>query len=135
MTGRSLPGLAIRRPVTIMMLLLTIIGMGVIAARRTPVEFMPPMDFPFLGVYIPYPGATPAQTEQEIAIPAEGEFQTLRGLREMFTHSDSNGCWIGSSPKAGSCAPTKLSSQSPTMPPPIPSGTVTRMRKGKPQWR
>lgn len=90
----SLPGFAIRRPVTVMMLLVTVVGLGFIAVRRTPIEFMPPMDLPFLGVYIPFPNATPAQVEQEIAIPAEGEFRTLRGLRELNTNSDSDGCWI-----------------------------------------
>ena len=37
----SLPALAIRRPVTVVMLLVTVVGLGVIAFRRTPVEFMP----------------------------------------------------------------------------------------------
>lgn len=91
---RSLPELALKRPVTVMMLLITVMSFGLIAAMRTPVEFMPPMDLPFLGAYIPYPGATPAQTEQEIAIPAEGEFRTLPNLRQMYSNSSSDGCFV-----------------------------------------
>ena len=90
----SLPALAIRRPVTVMMLTITVMSFGAISATRTPVEFMPPLDLPFLGAYIPYPGNTPAQVEQEIAIPAEGEFRTLPNLENMFSHSDSNGAFI-----------------------------------------
>jgi len=90
----SLPAFAIKRPVTITMLFITLLGFGGLAAKRIPVEFMPPMDLPFLGVYIPYPGATPAQVEQEIAIPAEGEFKTLPGLSEIFTNASDGGCFV-----------------------------------------
>ncbi|MCH7910930.1 MAG: efflux RND transporter permease subunit, partial [Candidatus Hydrogenedentes bacterium] len=92
--GRSLPELAMSRPVAVSMLLITLIGLGVIAAQRTAVEFLPPMDLPFLGAFIPYLGATPAQVEQEIAIPAEGQFRTLPNLREMHTNSNTDGCFI-----------------------------------------
>jgi len=91
---RSLPALALARPVTVTMLLITLIGFGAITAVRIPIEFMPPMDLPFLGAFIPYPNATPAQVEQEIAIPAEGEFRTLPNLAEMYTNSSSDGTFI-----------------------------------------
>lgn len=90
----SLPEFAMKRPVTITMAVITVIGFGLIAAQRTAVEFMPPMDLPFLGAFIPYVGATPAQVEQEIAIPAEGEFRTLPNLRQMYTNSSGDGCFI-----------------------------------------
>ncbi|PCJ51214.1 MAG: hypothetical protein COA73_18210 [Candidatus Hydrogenedentota bacterium] len=91
---RSLPALALARPVTVTMMLITLIGFGAITAVRIPIEFMPPMDLPFLGAFIPYPNATPAQVEQEIAIPAEGEFRTLPNLAEMYTNSSSDGTFI-----------------------------------------
>lgn len=91
---RSLPALALKRPVTVTMLLITVMSFGLIAATRTPVEFMPPMDLPFLGAFIPYVGATPAQVEQEIAIPAEGEFRTLPNLRQMYSNSSGDGCFV-----------------------------------------
>lgn len=91
----NLPDFSMRHPVTVSMAVVTVIGFGLIALQRTSVEFMPPMDFPFLGAFIPYPGATPAQVEQEIAIPAEGEFQTISGLKHMFSNSSSEGCFIG----------------------------------------
>lgn len=90
----SLPEFAMKRPVTVTMIVITIIGLGVIAVRRTAVEFMPPMDLPFLGAFIPYVGATPAQVEQEIAIPAEGEFRTLPNLDQLYTNSSGDGCFI-----------------------------------------
>ncbi len=90
----SLPEFAMKHPVTISMIVLSVTGFGLISLQRTPAEFMPPMELPYLGAFIPYFGATPAQVEQEIAIPAEGEFQTLPGLRHMGTHSSGDGCFI-----------------------------------------
>lgn len=91
----TLPEFAMKHPVTIAMIVLSVVSFGLISLARTPAEFMPPMDLPFLGAFIPYFGATPAQVEQEIAIPAEGEFQTLPGIKHMSTNSSSDGCFIG----------------------------------------
>ncbi len=91
----SLPEFAMKHPVTISMIVLSVVGFGLISLKRTPAEFMPPMELPFLGAFIPYFGATPAQVEQEIAIPAEGEFQTLPGIKHMSTNSSSDGAFIG----------------------------------------
>src|SRR5690606_11889663 len=46
------------------------------------------------GAFVPYVGATPAQVEQEIAIPAEGEFRTIPGVRQLYTNSSGDGCFI-----------------------------------------
>jgi len=91
----SLPEFAMKHPVTISMIVLSVVSFGLISLKRTPAEFMPPMELPYLGAFIPYFGATPAQVEQEIAIPAEGEFQTLPGVKHMSTNSSSEGCFVG----------------------------------------
>lgn len=91
----SLPGLSTRHPVTVLMLLSCVIGAGVIAADRMPLKFLPEMDFPFINCFIPYPGATPQQVEREIAIPAEGEFRTIPGLRRITSYSNPDGCRLG----------------------------------------
>jgi len=77
------------------MIVISLLGLGIIAWIRIPLEFAPKLDFPYLGVYVPYAGATPEQVENEIAIPAEGEFRTLSNLQRIVTNSDGNGCWVG----------------------------------------
>lgn len=91
----SLPSLSMRHPVTVLMLLSCVIGAGIIAMDRMPLKFLPEMDFPFINCFIPYPGATPAQVEREIAIPAEGEFRTIPGLKRIISNSNSDGCHVG----------------------------------------
>lgn len=90
----SLPALAIRRPVTMCMLVILLVTLGLICWPRLPLEFTIKMDFPAMRVMIPYPGATPEQVENEVSIPAEGEFKTVPGLRRISSTSDSGGCYI-----------------------------------------
>lgn len=91
----SLPEIAIKRPVTVVMICVSLLGLGAIAWSRIPVEFIPRMDFPYIRCVIPYPGATPEQVVNEIAIPAEGEFRTISRLKRITTTSNSEGCSVG----------------------------------------
>ena len=90
----SLPNFALRHPITIMMIFVSSITMGMIAWYKMPLKFLPDMEFPFIGCYIPYPGATPEQVEKEVAIPAEGEFRTIPHIKTISSSSDSNGCYV-----------------------------------------
>lgn len=91
----SLPGIAIRHPIAVTMLAISIVGLGIIAWFRLPLKFLPEMDFPFIVCFVPYPGATPEQVEKEVAIPAEGEFSTIPHLTRISTTSTGDGCRIG----------------------------------------
>jgi hydrophobic/amphiphilic exporter-1 (mainly G- bacteria), HAE1 family len=90
----TLPGFAIHRPITVIMLSLTMLGLGGIAWYRLPLNFLPRAESPFVLCIFPYPGAGPAQVEQQIAIPVEGEFRTIPGLSRIETISGSNNCKV-----------------------------------------
>ena len=90
----SLPEFSLHRPVTVIMVVVTLLGLGAVAWHKIPLEFFPKMNFPFIGCMIPYPGATPEQVEKEVAIPAEGEFRTIAHLERISTSSDANGCMV-----------------------------------------
>ncbi|MCX5771878.1 MAG: efflux RND transporter permease subunit, partial [Candidatus Hydrogenedentes bacterium] len=70
----SLPEFAIRRPITTILMIVTLVGLGVIAWSLLPVEFTIRLEYPVLRCMIPYPNASPEQVEKEVAIPAEQEF-------------------------------------------------------------
>ncbi len=89
----SLPEFSIRRPVTTIMLSLSLMILGVISWFEMPLKFLPDVDEPFVGVSVPYPNASPQQVEQQIAIPLEGEMRTIPGLRRIRTISDAEGCF------------------------------------------
>ena len=92
---RSLPELALKKPITVLMITVSMLILGVIAWNRIPLNFLPKVDRPFIGVMIAYPGASPAQVEQQLAIPVEGELRTIPGLRRIRSTSSSNGCNVG----------------------------------------
>lgn len=90
----SFARLSLSRPVTVTMLTLCMVTLGYIAWTRLPLQFLPEVSAPFINVRIAYPGASPAQVEKEVAIPTEGEFRTIRGLVNIRTISDANGCFV-----------------------------------------
>lgn len=90
----TLTGFALKRPVTVTMISISMLIIGVIAWYRMPLKFLPRVDRPVITCSIPYPGGTPEQVEQQITIPVEGEFRTVPGMRFMRTTSDSNGCSV-----------------------------------------
>lgn len=79
----SLPALAVRRPVTTLMLLVSVVVLGVISLNRLPLAFLPEVDAPFIGIRIPYPNSNPSQIEKEIVKPVEEVLATLPNVKKM----------------------------------------------------
>jgi HAE1 family hydrophobic/amphiphilic exporter-1 len=94
MKNFTITDFALQRPISVIMISISLIGLGIVAWNRMPLKFLPEIDQPFMGCQIPYPGASPRQVEQEIAIPVEGEFQTIQGLQQIRTISNENGCFV-----------------------------------------
>ncbi|MEM8993946.1 MAG: efflux RND transporter permease subunit [Acidobacteriota bacterium] len=86
-----LPSLAIRRPITTAMLLISVLLFGGMALARLPVAFLPSVDAPFIAVQVPYPDANPQQIEREIAKPVEEALGTLSGVERMRSTSNADG--------------------------------------------
>jgi HAE1 family hydrophobic/amphiphilic exporter-1 len=91
----TLSELCIRRPVATLMLIISMLVLGWVSLYKLPLELFPRLDFPFIGVYVPYPNAIPSQVEEEIAKPLEEVLSTLGGVREIFSNSSSDDCFVG----------------------------------------
>jgi len=87
--------LAIRRPITVLMGLLSLLVLGGISLGRLPLNFLPHAEFPFIGVQLQMVNAAPAQVEREVARPVEEILATLGGVREVFSNSDEGGAFVG----------------------------------------
>jgi HAE1 family hydrophobic/amphiphilic exporter-1 len=83
----SLPKLAVDRPVTTLMVLLSVLVVGGIALSRLPLAFLPEVDAPFIAVQIPYPNSNPTQIEKEITKPVEETLATLPGVKKLSSTS------------------------------------------------
>jgi HAE1 family hydrophobic/amphiphilic exporter-1 len=86
----NLPRLAVSRPVTIFMVLVSIMVLGGIAMSRLPLAFLPNVDIPFIGVVIPYPNSSPSQIEKEITKPVEEVLATLSGVKRLRSTSSAD---------------------------------------------
>jgi HAE1 family hydrophobic/amphiphilic exporter-1 len=87
----TLPELAIKRPVTTLMVLVSLLTLGLVALTRLPLAFMPDIQEPELFVRVDYPSASPEQIEQMIVRPLEDALGSVKGLKDMWARCDSDG--------------------------------------------
>lgn len=79
----SLSGIAIRRPVFVLMVISALMVLGLVSYTRMPVEMIPDIDFPFVSVTVAYPGAGPEEVELLVAEPLEEQLSSLPNVREV----------------------------------------------------
>jgi len=87
----SIAALSIRRPVTVIMLAISVIVLGLFSARLLKLEFMPEVDLPFILVSVPYPGASPKEVERDIIRPIEASISTISGIKNVWSTANENG--------------------------------------------
>ena len=87
----TLPELAIRRPVTTFVILISIFVLGGIALTRLPLAFMPEMEEKRIIVIVDYPNSSPKIVERFIVRPLEEVLSPINGLRHIRSNCDANG--------------------------------------------
>lgn len=86
---------SLRRPVTTVMVFVSMMVIGLVAAFRLPLEQFPEISFPFVGVQMPYPGSTPQEVERTIVRPVEEALSTLPGIGRMTSNAAADGGFVG----------------------------------------
>jgi len=87
----TLAELSLKRPVTVIMVFVSMTVIGLIAAFRLPLESMPEIQFPFLEVSLPYQGSTPSEVERIVTRPVEEALSTLTGVQQMNSVTRADG--------------------------------------------
>lgn len=87
----TLPELAIRRPVTTTVLLVSLVVLGATALLKMPLAFMPDWEEPQLFVRFQWANSTPEQVERMVVRPAEDALGSVSGLKTMWSNCDANG--------------------------------------------
>jgi len=82
-----LTSLAIKRPVTTGMLIMSLFVTGLISSKLLPQESWPALNIPIAFINVPYNGATPEEVERLITRPIEEAVATLGGITEMRSTS------------------------------------------------
>ena len=86
----SIAEFSVNRPVTTIMIMVSVVVLGVISYTKMPLMFLPDMSFPSLNVSVPYPSSSPDEVERLIARPLEDAFGTLSNLKSMESTSSAN---------------------------------------------
>ena len=97
----TLAELSLRRPVTAIMVFVSMTVIGLVAAFRLPLELVPDFQAPFLDITLPYPGSTPAETERTITRPVEDALATLTGVQRINSLSTAENSQISLGLKFG----------------------------------
>jgi hydrophobic/amphiphilic exporter-1 (mainly G- bacteria), HAE1 family len=93
----GLPAFALKRPVTVLMALLSAILLGIVAYLRLPLSLAPDsLDNPFLFISMPYPASDPREVEQKIAKPVEEILGSVKGIDQLRSFSNETGAtfWV-----------------------------------------
>ena len=90
----NLSDLALKRPITMLMVYASLFVLGGIAFSKISLEFLPTMEGPNFWIQIPYRNATPTEVEKTIAVPAEELFETVPNLSRIDTVSQNSSCSI-----------------------------------------
>ncbi|WP_413584287.1 efflux RND transporter permease subunit [Bdellovibrio sp. HCB274] len=83
----NLPSLSIRRPITILCVVILTLILGIFSLFKMPVDLFPDVTFPILSVQIVYPGASPLDLEKQVSKPIEDELGSLSGLKTLTSQN------------------------------------------------
>lgn len=80
----------IKRPISIIMATLAILAFGVVACLNMPVNIVPEMALPMLGVTVVYPGANAETVAEDVTDILEDNLKTVNGVESITTYSMDN---------------------------------------------
>ncbi|MBP1558760.1 MAG: efflux RND transporter permease subunit [Oscillospiraceae bacterium] len=73
----------IRRPVAMLMAVLSVLVFGFVSITNTPITLLPDMNLPMLVVYTGYPNAGPSEVESLVTDPLEATLGSLSGVQSV----------------------------------------------------
>ncbi|BAZ86449.1 efflux RND transporter permease subunit [Dolichospermum compactum] len=85
--GFSLSAISIRQHIGTLMLTLAVVVMGVFFMLRLPVDLLPSITYPRIGVRMEAPGISPEVAIDEITKPLEESFSSTEGVLQVFSQT------------------------------------------------
>ena len=85
--GFSISAISIRQHIGTLMLTLAVIVMGVFFVVRLPVDLLPSITYPRIGVRIEAPGISPEVAVDEVTRPLEQAFSATEGVIQIFSQT------------------------------------------------
>jgi len=79
-----------QRPVAMLVLFVTLSGLGIYSAISMPVNLFPDVELPMITISTTYRGAGPAEVENLLTRPLESSLANIGGIRSMSSRSTEN---------------------------------------------
>jgi HAE1 family hydrophobic/amphiphilic exporter-1 len=83
----SIIDIAVKRPVTTVMLTLCLVVTGLVSMGRVPLGLMPEMNLPYAAVITSYGTASPQEVETLVTKPLESSFASLSNMKNIVSYS------------------------------------------------
>jgi len=85
--GFSLSAISIRRHIGVLMITLTVIVLGGFFIARLPVDLLPSITYPRIGVRLDAPGISPEVAVDEVTKPLEQALSTTEGVAQIYSQT------------------------------------------------
>ena len=86
----AISSVAIKRPVSVIMLMITMVGMGLLGLKKMPVDLMPNINIPVVMIRTTWIGATPEDMDSLVTRKIEEVMPNIEGINEMNSTSSEN---------------------------------------------
>ena len=87
---KSFIGLVVKRPITIIMIIISVLILGLISLSRLSIDSMPNMQMPYISVHTRYRNAGPEEIEKSITKIVEGAVATVNNIKNITSYSREN---------------------------------------------
>ena len=87
---KSFISLIVRRPITILMIIISILILGLISLSRLSIDSMPNMQMPYISIMTRYRNAGPEEIEKSITKIVEGAIATVNNIKNITSYSREN---------------------------------------------
>ena len=75
--------IVVKRPVTILMVIVSILILGLISLSRLSIDFMPNMQIPYISIYTSYRNSGPEEIEKSVTKLVEGAVATVNNIKNI----------------------------------------------------
>ncbi len=83
----KLPEFSVRRPVTVLMIIMVILVLGVISFPQLGLDMLPDITYPIISVITEYEGVAPEDMEKMVTRPLEEGISTVKGVKSVSSTS------------------------------------------------
>ncbi|MDD3947063.1 MAG: efflux RND transporter permease subunit, partial [Clostridia bacterium] len=82
--------LSVKKPLTIVAIVIIIIVLGIVSYQSTTIDMLPELELPYVVVATIYGGASPELVEKEITTPIEQSIAKVSGIQSIMSISQEN---------------------------------------------